>query len=219
VYQRHEKQVPINKLCDNNVMTTNQSKGINREIDVPKWLHELHGERTRLSTLVMVYAAALLCGGLTAWQLALTGLSGWKVALAALLLLDVGGGVVANLSSSTSLYYQQNPKLRLPFIAMHVVHPAALAALFPQSWMYFVFVMVFTLGGTYAVNALRDRELQQNLAALLVVVGSALSFLFPQAIPVLYLFSPLFMVKLILGFAVRRAALESETQLQQTLIP
>ncbi len=174
------------------------------EIAVPKFLHELHGECTRLSTLPLVYLTALLSGGLVAWQLIQAGTAVWRVALASLIFMDVGGGVTANLSASTSRYYQEHAKLRLPFIALHVFHPAVLMALFPADWPFFLFVMVYTLAATFAVNALKDGELQQNLAALLVVVGCLLSFFFPQGSPVLYAFAPLFMVKLVLGFAVRR---------------
>jgi len=177
------------------------------EVDVPKGLQELHGERTRVSTLVIVYVTALACAGLVAWQLVQSGLPIWKVALAALIFLDVGGGVAANLSTSTNHYYQVHDRLRLPFIAMHIIHPAVLAVLFPLALPYFLYVLLFTLSATMAVNAIKDRELQQNIASFLVVVGCAFSFFFPQALPVLYLFAPLFMVKLILGFAVRRTPL------------
>ncbi len=126
--------------------------------------------------------------------------------LAALIFLDVGGGVVANFSDATNRYYRQHANLRLPFIALHVFHPAVLALLFPAALPYFVYVMLFTLAATFTVNAVRDYELQQNLAALLVAAGCLFSFCFPLAIPVLYAFAPLFMVKLTLGFAVRRSS-------------
>jgi hypothetical protein len=175
-----------------------------REVNIPRSLRELHGEQTRVSTLIAVYSAGLIVGGVVAWQLAGSGLPVWKIIVATLLFLDIGGGVVANLSRSTNRYYQDHAGLRLPFLALHVFHPALLALLFPAALPYFAFAGAFTLAGAFAVNAVKDSELQQNLAALFVAVGIACSFLFPVNSIVLYAFAPLFMVKLILGFAVRR---------------
>jgi hypothetical protein len=185
-------------------MADSKNGFLTKEIDIPKSLHELHGERTRVSTLLIVYLTALTAAAVSAWLLLRAGTPVWRTALAALIFMDVGGGVTANLSASTNRYYQDHPKLRLPFIAMHVFHPAVLAALFPAALPYFAYAALFTLGGTFAVNAVRDGELQQNLAALLVAVSCVFSFAFAVPVPVLYAFVPLFTVKLILGFAVRR---------------
>lgn len=178
-------------------------------MELPKFLHELHGERSRVSTLVAVYLAGLICAGVVAWQLALDGQPVWKTILGAFIFLDIGGGVVANLSSSTSRYYRERPKLRLPFLALHVIHPAALALLFPSAMPYFIYTGIVTLAGAVLVNAVKDAELQQNQAALLIAVGCAFSFCFRLDLPILYLFTPLFLVKLILGFAVRRPDVKS----------
>lgn len=173
------------------------------EIDIPKSLRELHGERTRISTLVLVYKAALVCAGVVIWQLLRLEVPPWKAALGGLIFLDIGGGVVANFSASTRRYYREHEKLRIPFLLLHVVHPLALAALFPAELPYFLFAMGFTIAAGLVVNALRDAELQRNAAALLVVAGCAISFAFPLSLQILYLFAPLFLIKLVLGFAVR----------------
>ncbi len=180
---------------------------LSTEIKIPKALQELHGERARISTLILTYLSAFLCAGLAAWQLLQANIPLWRAALGALIFLDIGGGVVANLSNATNQYYQQHSKMRLPFLALHIIHPAVMAALFPSALPYFICVMIFTLAAAFGVNAVRDSELQQNLAALLVSAGCGLAFLFQVPVNVLYLFAPLFMVKLILGFAVRRAIL------------
>jgi hypothetical protein len=177
---------------------------IKKEIDLPKFLHDLHSERTRVSTLIVVYLSALICAGVAAWQIAATGQPVWKTIFGAFIFMDIGGGVVANLSSSTNRYYQKRLKLRLPFLALHVIHPAALALLFPSEIGYFIVAGAVSLTSAFIVNAVKDGELQQNLAALLVAAGCAFSFCFRLDLPILYLFAPLFLVKLVLGFAVRR---------------
>ena len=69
-----------------------------------------------------------------------------------------------------------------------------------------MFVGIFTLASARLVNAFSDTEFQQNMAAFLVVVGIAVSLIFEVSPVIFYSFAPLFMIKLILGFAVRRPA-------------
>ncbi len=177
---------------------------LDSEVNVPRWLHELHGERTRVSTLVLVYLSGILCAALITGLLFQGGATIWQMAVSALVFMDVGGGLVANFSESTSQYYQKHSRLRVPFIALHVLQPVLLALAFPLSLFYFIYVMVFALGAAFAINAIRNDEIQRTLAALLVAAGCGFAFVFHPTIPALYLFAPLFMVKLILGFAVRR---------------
>lgn len=177
---------------------------LNREIKIPKVLRELHGEKATLSSLILVYLAAFAISAIALTQFIPLMLPLWKLILATVVFLDIGGGVVANLASSTNQYYQQNPKLRLIFLATHVLQPLLLMVVFPQNTAYFVFVLIYTLGSSFFINLIKDRELQQNTAAVLVSIGICQSFLFPLPIPFLYAFAPLFMVKLMFGFSVRR---------------
>lgn len=180
---------------------------IHKEISIPKTLHELHGEKSRISTLITVYLAGLVAAGVAVFQSLPVGFPAWKVVLVGILYLDIAGGVVANLSTSTNQYYQGKPGLRLVFALLHILHPVLFSVVLPEAWPYFAFVGIFTLVSVQLVEAARDTEFQQNLAALLVVVGTIVSVTFdlPQAI--FYSFAPLFMIKLILGFAVRRPSL------------
>ncbi|MBA4384363.1 MAG: hypothetical protein C0410_06480 [Anaerolinea sp.] len=177
---------------------------LNGEIIIPKALHELHGEKASLTSLVLVYLTALVVGGITLWQIIPLGLPVWKVILTAVLFLDIGGGAAANHTSSTNQYYQKKVSLRPIFLAMHVVHPLLLMLVFPYSVWFLLFVMAYTLGSAFGVNLIKDRELQQTTAAALVGMGVCSALLFPLSFPFLYVLAPLFMVKLILGFAVRR---------------
>jgi hypothetical protein len=177
---------------------------MDKEIKIPKYLHELHGEKTKLSSLIMVYLCALLVGGLVLSQIIPLALPLWKTILAVIIFMDIGGGVVANLTSATNQYYQNHSNLRIPFLFLHIFHPLALLLIFPKNLLFLGLVLLFTLASSIGVNVLRNSELQQTLAALLVAVGVCLTFLAPVSPAFLFVFSPLFMVKLILGFSVRR---------------
>jgi hypothetical protein len=146
----------------------------------PSLVAEMHGERSRVSTLVLVYLSGIFCAALMTGLLFAGGATVWQMAVSALVFLDVGGGVVANFSTSTRQYYQDHAKLRVPFITVHALQPALLAAVFPLSLFYFLFVMAFTLGVAFTVNAVQEGELRQTLAALLTAVGISLSFLFTR---------------------------------------
>jgi hypothetical protein len=184
---------------------------LHQEIRVPKLLHELHGERTRISTLILVYATAVLAAGLIVSQLRPLGLPAWKLAVAGLIYLDVAGGVVANLSSSTNQYYQNKVATRLVFLGLHILQPAVLAFLFPPGIPYLGFAVAFTLIAAFVMNLVLDVEAQQNLAAALFVVGVVVSLSYDLPARILYTFAPLYMAKLLLGFSVQRPSfLEDE---------
>ena len=177
-----------------------------RTIAVPRPLWELHGPSTRLSTLLAVYLAGLSCAGLltAAVYLRQPDLAAWRLVLLWLLTLDLAGGAVANLSSSTDQYYQGRPNLRTVFLLLHLVHPALLALVFPRASAYFAFLALYTLPAALVVERVADRERQQNLAALLVALGVTAAACFPLPLRPLLALAPLFMLKLVLGFAVRR---------------
>jgi hypothetical protein len=179
---------------------------LHQEIRVPKFLHELHGERTRLSTLILVYATGVLAAGLVVSQLLPLDLPAWKRALVGLLYLDLAGGVVANLSSSTNQYYQSKVSRRLVFLSLHILQPALLAMLFPEGIPYFGFAAAFTLVAAFVMNLVLDMEAQQNLAAALLVIGVVVSLSYDLPARALYSFAPLYMAKLLLGFSVQRPA-------------
>ena len=119
---------------------------IPKEITLPKALHELHGETTRISALVMAYLAGLIVAGVTVCAVLPAGLPVWKVLLVGFLYLDMAAGMVANLSTYTNQYYQRKPRLRTGFILLHCLHPALFGLVLPAGWPFFVFVGAFTLG-------------------------------------------------------------------------
>ncbi len=186
------------------VVATVLSSSTVNDIRIPKFLHELHGETAPLSQILLVYASAL--AGTVLFFIALYPypLPLWKSALLAVLLVDIIGGVTANLSSSTNQYYQRANGRRIGFLLLHVLQPALFTLLFPEQWAYFAYVGVFALAAAFLVNSVNDPELQQNLGAALLVCGICAGTIFAPEPIALHALAPLFLTKLILGFAVRR---------------
>jgi hypothetical protein len=175
-----------------------------RLLKIPKALHELFGEEQIKSELIitigfaMVSFLALIIGTQEEW----VGLEWYKTGLLFLLLLDILGGVAANLSTGTNQYYQKNPTKRWIFIAIHI-QPFIFAWLLQSDLAAALMVWVYTIGSSAIINLLQGKEYQRILAGSLlgfgVLIFTLLNFDLPKVITIIYI---LYMFKLIYGFAV-----------------
>jgi hypothetical protein len=180
-----------------------------RTVGVPRFLRELHGERTTRAALVATYVAAL-SGALVVLFVPAAGPdvhatgSWWRVALAAVIAADLFGGIVSNFTAGTDDYYRSRPRLRIVFISAHVSQPLLLWLAADGTWVPWLAVGAYTLACAFLVNAVGNRHVQEPLAAALVAVGILAVTALPSIRPSLLWFTPVFLVKLVLGFAVRR---------------
>lgn len=174
----------------------------NKRIKVPKYLHELHGEYPDIFTLIGTYLSCLISGILVIIFTSRLGLPVWKSVLLFVLYADVAGGVISNFSSSTKDYYRNKKSLRLPFILMHLIHPALFILLFPDFPNYFIYVGLFTIPACLIVDRINQIEIQIATALFLFLSGTLFSFCFKIPVNFLFSFAPLFMLKLIIGFSV-----------------
>ncbi len=176
-----------------------------REIPIPRLLQPLHGERSTARTLVATYSTGAVAGAFVC-LMAVTSrpYAWWRLVLLFLVAADVSAGVVANFSAPTDSYYAARPGRRLPFVLFHVVHPAVLFAAFADSLPHWIFLFLYTATATLLVGGLRERHSQEMFAGSAVAFGIVIMAWFGPASPQLLWFPPLFMVKLILAFAVRR---------------
>ena len=177
---------------------------LNKKVNVPKYLHELHGESPTIFSLFMTYFTGLIAGLLVMMCISNSGMPIWKKLILFILYLDIAGGVVANFSSSTNRYYEKHVKLRLYFVFLHFLHPLLFILLFPDSVYYFSYIGLFTIIACMILYQVENIEIQQAFASFLLVTGVLISFFFNLPLKVLYSFAPLFMTKLIIGFSVKR---------------
>ncbi len=175
-----------------------------KEIIIPKFLRELHGEKTRMSNLILVYSAGLVATVLFTMYLIPLKLQLWKLILGGTIIFDISGGVVANLSTSTNQYFRDKKVQRYIFLAIHFLQPLGLYFVFSDSFAYFIFMFLFTITASLIVNSLKDTERQQNFASFFIVIGNILSLFLEVESLIIYLIATLYMIKLILGFSVRR---------------
>ncbi len=178
-----------------------------REITIPRAIQVLHGERSTVFELLLVYATAAAFGVLAlvfAWS-RVADLSWWKSVLLFLVAAGASGGVVANFSASTDRYYAERPGLRWAFIFIHVIGPAVLFLLFDGRLAYWAFLYVYTVAASSIVNVIEERNRQEVAAAALLVLGIVILLPIGLAAPFLGWFGPVYMIKMICAFAVRRS--------------
>jgi len=174
------------------------------KLKIPKTVHELFGEEQIKSELIIIVVfsicsfLALVIGTQDEW----IGLQWYKIVLLFVLLLDVLGGVAANLSTGTNQYYLKSSQKRWIFIAIHV-QPFIFAWIFQSDFFAALLVWAYTIGSSAIVNLLLGKEYQRILAGALLGFGVLafvlLDFQLPRVITIIYM---LYMFKLIFGFSV-----------------
>ncbi len=177
-----------------------------RQITVPRFLRELHGERTTLFDLLLVYATAAAFGTIAVVfaRSRVADLPWWRALLLFVIAADTSGGVVAGFSASTNRYYAARPGLRWFVIFGNVISPAVLYAVFGGRLDWWIFVFVYTAAAACVVNVLSERGTQEVTAGALLALGVVITLPLGLSMPFLAWFAPLYMVKLITAFAVRR---------------
>lgn len=178
------------------------------EVRIPGFLRPIHGESATLFDVLLVYVVGIVFGAL-ALVFASTRVEAlplWKAAVLFVLAADVSGGAMAGFTAGTDAYYARRPGMLWGFFFMHFFEPALLYLLFDGRLAYWIFLYVFTTAAASLVNIIPGRARQEGAAAALVVIGIVILLPIGLSTPFLAWFAPVYMLKLILGFAVRRSA-------------
>ncbi|WP_421976366.1 hypothetical protein [Roseivirga seohaensis] len=178
-------------------------KGIDRKVNMPSYLHELHGTRASVFDLLLTYTVAFITTIVVLFQAWELNLSVFKLIILGILVLDLSGGVVSNFTEGTNEYYAEKPKMRYVFIGLHVLQPILLTWLFPDDVFGIAVISIYTLIAMIIVNSVGGYLKQRVLGAFLMVIGLSVSFLVSAIQPMVHLMLILFVIKLILAFAVR----------------
>ncbi|MGK7396458.1 MAG: hypothetical protein ACNS62_17905 [Candidatus Cyclobacteriaceae bacterium M3_2C_046] len=178
-------------------------KAFDKKIAIPSYLHELHGKEASIFDLLVNYSTALITTVIIlflAWDLSLAP---YKLIILGVLALDLAGGVVSNFTEGTNNYYIEKPKIRYVFIAFHLMQPLVLIWLFPTDWVGIAVISVYTLIAMTVINSIKEHLRQRVYGAFLMVIGLSISFLIDEMQPIVQLMLILFIVKLIVAFAIR----------------
>lgn len=179
-----------------------------KTIKIPSFLYEVFGKEATLAEILMLLLASLIAVlGLfiftpTEWN----ELAFWKTSLLFLLIFDVFAGFIANLTLSTNNYYQENRKLRLVFIAIHI-QPLIFALLLGGYFQVCLFIWAYTVAAAFFVNAMKAYPAQKTLAASLVTLGLTGLLLVSHGLPLVLLTALVFYhLKVVYSFSVDQYA-------------
>lgn len=174
-------------------------------VHVPRFLYEIHGKNPTSSDLWLTYAAGIV-GGVAGTVLAqASGVDLWKALLVGLLFFDIAGGVVANFTVSTRMYYGNSRRRRILFLCLHVVQPLLIALVLWDHLLIMIFTAAFAISGGLIINLLTTIKSRQVTATILTAIGVWVVLAAINSVPVfVYVFSVLFLIKILLAFSANR---------------
>jgi len=177
-------------------------KTLNRKVKIPYYLQELHGEEAMISDLVLTYYAALAVTSLVIFQVWNIPVSILKIIVLCLLTFDLSGGVVANFSHATSIYYAAHAARRRVFAVFHIVQPLVIIWIFPAEWICIGVIASYSIISMIIVGSIRENTKRRVPAAVLALIGLSMVFLLPFQRKVLLFILLLYIIKLVLAFPV-----------------
>ncbi len=148
-------------------------------IAIPKWLHELHGSYSSRRDLALVQGCAWGVTALVVGVAVLEGFDLWVVALLALLVVDIAGGVVSNVTPETNAHYNASRRARVVFLTLHVLQPALLIWLFPTWAAAIAVVAMLTLATAFGIEFFARRSAAAPSAVAAAIVLLTAIFLMP----------------------------------------
>jgi hypothetical protein len=169
----------------------------------------IHGDTPSRNNLLLVHFAGLVFAGELLVAFA-SRLSWFQAAVLFALGWDMAGGLVANVTRSTNDWYAVRPGwVGLIFVVVHIFQPGIVLLAFPQANpAYFLGLYAFMLVGVLLVLRFRRPALQKPLAMAWLAGGFLLFSLFPAGEAALGWFAPVYLTKLVYGFAVDHFAAE-----------
>lgn len=178
---------------------------MHKHVHISRFFYGIHGKNPTVGGLLTTYVAGVVSAVIGVVGAYSMGFEVWRIILIGLLFFDVGGGVIANFTHSTRMYYQKPARRRVVFLCLHLIQPVLLAVALGGFWELGVFVAVYAVTASLIINAVHDSRIQRNIAGVLVFMGFLLLGCFNMPSMIIYLFGVLFMVKLLIGFSIRRS--------------
>jgi hypothetical protein len=170
--------------------------------------HLLHGETPTRNGLMLIYGTGIVVGimvGFVAWQTRNLHWLAWLFLVE--MALDIGGGVVANLTRSTSAYYATRPRwVSVVFLLVHFVHPLVIVLALASdgstpALAWGIFVYGYALFAGNVVLALRAYAEVRVVAISLLALGISAQILLITSNVLLLALGTLYLIKLIYAFA------------------
>lgn len=175
-----------------------------KKLSVPRILHELHGEETNIAEIILIYGIAVIAPLVVFFALrpVFSDLAVWKQIILFVILADLAGGVIANLTYGTTAYYEKKQWRKVLFIILHIAHPAGIWLLTGAQFPFLVYSAGFTILFSFITAFLFWQPRQQFAGFAFAVIGIALGFIIFSVPPYFRIASILYMLKLLYSFSV-----------------
>jgi hypothetical protein len=165
---------------------------------------------TPSETFVMAAGAFGLAAVTLGYALAADlGWSALQLLVALLLAFDLGGGVTTNATSAAKRWYHragQGFTAHFGFVALHIIHPVVITALFrPGDWLFAAVVDGYLLLAALIILRV-PLAIQRAVALLLLISGIVIGAYLLKPTPGLEWFIPTFYTKLLVANLVREEA-------------
>ena len=180
------------------------------KVKIPRLLHPLHGESTTLFELIITYAMGIgMAIAMYLFTYSLT-LSIGKRLILVLLTIDIAGGVMANFTFSTKTYYMQRSKLGRLYLPLHMVQPLVLSYVFSSDLRQIIGISLYAILSAWLVRLIKSILVQRMAALMLYTMGILFLHWLSLSIAALSVLFSWFMLKLIVGFALRSSIFDRE---------
>jgi hypothetical protein len=127
----------------------------------------------------------------------------WKAMLFVLIVFDIIAGAVANFTKSSQEWYKNKPMKRIAFYFEHILHIVFLVLAVGHLW-YCAGLLAFTIITGLFVNYTNTLKQQEINAASVTLIGVVLFYVVFPAPQILIWLPSIFLIKLIMGFSIRR---------------
>ncbi len=181
-------------------------------IEIPKMLHEVHGEQASRLDVLIPHGIALLASIYLLMIPPGMGFGLTKSVLLFILTYDLIGGVIANFTVGTSSFYAASASRRYKFIALHILQPTLMWYLFKGESALTIGLSTYIVVSALVVNLVKQTQHQLIVSGVLVVIGLFLlqSYGASATFSLQFLLTT-FLLKLPLAWAVRWTELSPKT--------
>ncbi|MCY3414419.1 MAG: hypothetical protein INQ03_22420 [Candidatus Heimdallarchaeota archaeon] len=168
-----------------------------------KFTSYLEGEDPKRKHQIVIYCSSITL----ALLILLLNRTEWnflQMIICGLILFDLTGGVLSNVTDSTNkFYYSKGIGWQLLFLGIHLFHPLIICFIFDISFLFFVLAYLSMVGGGYLIFTQERKEDMRMLAMILVLFLSIVEiYLFNLPRSLLW-FPMVYNLKLIYGFSVQ----------------
>lgn len=169
----------------------------------PKILHDVLGERQSAFEIILILIASIGIG------LALyftnpeifARVNVLRSIIAALLIIDIFAGCIANFTIGTNNYYATKSINRIIFIAIHV-HLLVIMWMLKEPITPYYIIWAYTIVGAFFVNYIKQTKYQPLISGTLLTIGLSVTPLLPTISSWGISVAAAFMIKVLYSFAV-----------------